>query len=64
MIDARSHLAWLIYCYAEGYVTKEDRAILTNWLLDDPETLVPSDRVLRSHLLTMADEVLATLEAK
>ena len=61
---ARFHLAWLLWCFNEGYVTAEDRAISENWLLDDPATLHPDDAVLRPHLLAMADEVLAVLEAE
>jgi hypothetical protein len=60
--DARTHLAWLIWCFNEGYVTAEDRAVSgPNWLLDDPATMHPDDAKLRPHLLTMADEVLGLL---
>lgn len=58
----RAHVGWLIWCYGQGYVKAEDRAPLTNWLLDDPVTLHPDDAALRPHLLAMADEVLATIE--
>lgn len=61
---ARTHLAWLMYCFMEGYHTAEDRKFMTNWLLDDPETLTPHDRVLREHLLETADEILAALQAE
>jgi hypothetical protein len=57
----REHLAWLIWCMSEGYVKAEDRAILSNWLLDDPATLHPHDAELRPHLLGMADEILTSL---
>ena len=54
----REHVAWLLWCFHEGYVKAEDRAILTNWLLEDPSTLHPQDAALRPHLLAMADEVI------
>lgn len=57
--SARVHLAWLMWCYQQGYVKAEDRAGMTNWLLEDPMTLHPDDAALRPHLLAMADEVLA-----
>ena len=59
--DARLHLAWLLWCFNEGYVNAEDRAIMTNWLLADPANLHPDDVALRPHLLAMADEVLALI---
>ena len=59
MTNARTHLAWLMWCYAEGYGNAEDRAIMTNWLLDDPATLSPGDAAVRRDLLDMADEILA-----
>ena len=55
---ARTHLAWLLWCFGEGYANAADRAILANWLLDDPATLHADDAALRPHLLEMADEVL------
>lgn len=58
---AREHLAWLMWCFQEGYTNPADREYLDNWLLDDPSTLHPKDAELRPHLLTMADEVLARL---
>lgn len=48
-----------MWCYQQGYVKAEDRAGMTNWLLEDPMTLHPDDAALRPHLLAMADEVLA-----
>ena len=54
--DARFHLAWLIWCYNEGYVKAEDR--VDNWLLHRPATLNHDDLRLRKDLLVMADEVL------
>ena len=42
----RAHVAWLMWCLDQGYVSAEDRAVLeeasrrqgepANWLLDDP----------------------------
>lgn len=60
--DARIHLAWLIWCYEQGYTLAEDREILSNWLLDDPASLHPDDLRDRGGLLAMADEVLALLD--
>jgi hypothetical protein len=56
--DARLHVAWLLWCIDQGYVNAADRAILQNWLKDDPATLHPDDAARRPHLLAMADEVL------
>lgn len=55
----RCKVAWLMWCLDEGYVKEEDRAILSNWLLDDPATLTEHDRELRPALLAMADQVIA-----
>ena len=62
--DARLYVAWLLWCIGQGYVRHEDRAHMKNWLYDDPATLHPDDAALRPHLLKMADEVLAALEAE
>jgi hypothetical protein len=64
--DARTHLAWLMWCFQEGYVKAEDREIITNWLTDPAElaALTPQDAKLRENLLTMADEVLTVLEGE
>ena len=59
--DVRSHLAWLMWCYQQGYTNPLDREGMTNWLLDDPATLHPDDAALRPRLLAMADEILAAL---
>jgi hypothetical protein len=58
---ARERLAWLMYCYQQGYTSPEDRAILTNWMRDDPDQLTEDDITLREGLLGMADEILAAL---
>jgi hypothetical protein len=57
----REQLAWLMYCYQQGYTDPADRAVLTNWLGDDPATLHPDDVPLQRNLLGMADEILALL---
>ena len=59
---AAERLAWLMWCYAEGYTDANDRALSTNWLLDDPATLHPDDVTARADLLHMANEILALLE--
>lgn len=51
-----------MWCFSQGYVTAADRAIMTNWLLEDPATMHPDDEALRSHLLAMADEIAAVAE--
>jgi hypothetical protein len=50
-----------MWCFQEGYTNAEDRAIMSNWMRDDPAHLTQHDRVLREQLLTMADEILALL---
>lgn len=58
---AREQLAWLMYCYQQGYADPADRAVLSNWMRDDPATLTEDDLRLQRELLAMADEVLALL---
>lgn len=62
-IHARTHLAWLLWCYQQGYANPQDRAIMTNWIADDPEQkpLCLEDEVERENLLAMADEILRML---
>jgi hypothetical protein len=55
----REHLAWLMWCYQQGYTNPLDRAILDNWMGDDPAMLTLDDVRERRELLGMADEVLA-----
>ena len=50
-------LAWMMWCWNEGYRTPEDRAIVTNWF-GEPQAN-PTDEATRQHLLTMAREVLS-----
>lgn len=59
---ARVHLAWLMWCYQEGYRTVEDRAIMENWMGEHQDNA--EDEATRQILLTMADEVLDALEAE
>lgn len=61
-IRLREHVAWILWCINQGYVLAEDRAILANWLLDDPSTLHPDDAKIRPGLLDMADEVLNAID--
>ena len=61
--STRTHIAWLLWCLDQGYENAADRAILTNWLEDDPATLHPDDAVRREHLLAMADEVISAVKA-
>ena len=57
----REHLAWLMWCYDQGYTNPADRADLTNWMGNDPATLHSHDVERQRALLGMADEVLALL---
>lgn len=57
---ARLHLAYLMWCYQQGYVKAEDRG--ANWMEEDANQLHPDDVVLRERLLEMADEILKTLD--
>lgn len=60
-VEPRIHLAWLMYCYQQGYTAPVDRAGLTNWLGDHPSTLHPDDVERQRDLLRMADEILALI---
>jgi hypothetical protein len=62
MNGARFHLAWLMWCYREDYLNPIDREGMTNWMLDDPSTLVEEDAIEREELLAMAVEILAEIE--
>lgn len=57
---ARTHLAYLMWCYGQGYVKAEDR-LGTNWIEEDAAQLHPDDVVLRERLLEMAGEILQAL---
>lgn len=59
--DARVHLAWLMWCFSEGYKNAEDRAIMENWFGEHQDNR--EDEETRRALLMMADEVLAALRA-
>lgn len=54
------HIAWLLWCAHQGYLLKEDRAILTNWFLEPPENDHPDDN--REGWLQLADAVIEALE--
>lgn len=56
--EIRYHLAWLMWCYQEGYHNPADRAILTSWMREPDSQLTEHDVELRQHLLGMADEIL------
>jgi hypothetical protein len=59
----RYHLAYLMWCYRQGYVRPEDRAPMTNWMLHPDSVLNPLDIEERDALLAMADEILAIVSA-
>ena len=56
----RFHLAWLMWCWREGYENPDDRG--ENWMLQDDSELHPDDRVVKAQLLTMADEVIEAMK--
>jgi len=58
-----AHIGWLVWCLDQGYKTAEDRAHLSNWLLEDDATLSDEDWVSKAALLDGADEVIALLGA-
>lgn len=60
--DVRQQLAWLMWCYAEGYRTSEDRELMENWMGEHQDNA--EDEATRQTLLAMADEVLAALDAE
>jgi hypothetical protein len=51
-----------MYCYQQGYTNPADRAIMRNWIGDDPATMHPDDVILSAQLLSMADEILALIK--
>ncbi len=60
MGEMRLHMAWLMWCYSEGYKNPDDRAILTNWMTDLSQEN-ERDRIDAEHLLQMADEIFAAV---
>lgn len=66
MATPRETLAWLMWCYEQGYMTPEDRAVGGgNWIADEPDDrLHPDDVTTKAALLEMAGEVLAALDAE
>jgi len=59
--SARYRLAWLMWCFDQGYRTPEDRALMTNWMLEPDDQQHPDDLVEKEQLLRMADEVLVAM---
>lgn len=57
--SARHHLAWLFWCWNEGYRTVEDRALMENWMVEHQDNA--EDEATRQQMLSMADELLAYL---
>jgi len=57
--SARVHLAWLMWCFEEGYRTAEDRVIMENWIALPDEALSLDDVITKENLLAMADEIIA-----
>lgn len=54
---AVTHLAWMMWCWDEGYRTVEDRALLDNWFGEHQDNA--EDERTRQQLLAMAREVLS-----
>lgn len=59
MTDARHQLAYLMWCYQQGYMNVEDRG--DNWMLEPDSALHVDDIMTKRILLAMADEVLAAM---
>lgn len=62
MDEAVTTLAWLMWCYQEGYTKAEDRAVMENWFGEHQDNA--EDEQTRQDLREMAAEVLAVLEAE
>lgn len=60
----RYEIAWRIWCWQEGYVEKEDREILKNWMRDDDSLLTQNDIASKKALLAIADEVIELAKKK
>jgi hypothetical protein len=56
-----TRVAWLLWCFQEGYIAAEDRVGMTNWLEEDPRQLHPDDQALWPQLLALANEVIAAV---
>jgi hypothetical protein len=54
--DAATTLAWLMWCFQEGYKTAEDRAVMENWMGEHQDNA--EDESTRQALLEMATEIL------
>ena len=51
----RYDVAWLIWCWKEGYVKPEDREGLQNWIRDNKDLLHWRDSIDREVCLAIAD---------
>lgn len=60
--DAVTTLAWLMWCYEEGYKTAEDRSFMENWMGEHQDNA--EDEATRQSLLAMATEILTVWEAE
>jgi hypothetical protein len=54
--DAVTTLAWLMWCFQEGYKTAEDRAVMENWMGEHQDNA--EDEATRQALREMATEIL------
>lgn len=63
MTEARTHVAWLLWCVNQGYLKAEDRAInsmnANNFIAEMSQH--PDDRAELPHWLEIADTVLAAI---
>ena len=60
----RHDVAWLIYCWQQGYKKPEDREGLGNWMRDPDSHLTDRDIADRDACLEIADSVIqVTLES-
>lgn len=56
----RYEIAWLIWCWQQGYGKAEDRELLSNWMREDSGQLTGKDIADREACLSIADEVMDT----
>ena len=56
-----ANLAWLMWCFEEGYTNSADREGMDNHFLDEPDSLHPDDAAEISHRLAAARAVLEVL---
>ena len=60
--DAVTTLAWLMWCFGEGYKKAEDRAFMENWFGEHQDNA--EDEATRQSLLAMATEILIVWEVE